>query len=87
LSPKGKIVFLLTLYEKKKRFKAVELVKPYLKYICGADFGKMTYESDFDEIVCKCGLEVKKKERVFYKGNKILKIFRFFYVETVIPQS
>jgi len=44
LNSKGKIIFLLTLYEKKRRFKFIEVVKPYLKYICGTDFGNMTYE-------------------------------------------
>jgi len=60
----------------------VELAKPYLKYFCGADFGNMTYESEFDEMISKCGLDVVKKERMFYKGKMALKVFRFFYVET-----
>jgi len=45
LNPKGKIVFLMTLYENKRRFKFIEKVKPYLKYATSIDFGKITYES------------------------------------------
>lgn len=44
LSKKGKIYFLLTLYEEKSNFnKFMEKIKPLLKYLTTVDFGKVTY--------------------------------------------
>jgi len=81
LNPKGKIVFLLTLYEKKKQFKLIEIIKPYLKYTTSIDFGNMTYEKDFEHLLEECGLTITKKERIAHKMNIPLKLFRVFYVE------
>ena len=48
LSNKGKIYFLLTLYDEKSAFnKFMEKIKPLLKYITTVDFGKVTYKKEF----------------------------------------
>jgi len=82
LTQNGKIVFLMTLYEKKRRFTMVEKVKPYLKYYTTIDFGNITYETELVALMDECNLSILKKERIFYKMNPLFKIFRIFYVET-----
>jgi len=82
MNENGKIVFLMTLYEKKDKFKVIEKVKPYIKYYTTIDFGTITYETDFLQLLGECGLAVKKQERIYHKMNPLLKIFREFYVET-----
>jgi len=39
LNPNGRIIFMLTLYEKKKRFTIIEKIKPFIKYYTTIDFG------------------------------------------------
>jgi len=39
LSSHGRIIFLMTLYEKKRRFKLMEAVKPKIKHLTSIDFG------------------------------------------------
>ena len=84
LNKNGKIVFLMTLYENKKKFKFVEKIKPYLKYYTTIDFGNITYETNFVNLLQDSSLKILKKERIFYKLNPLFKIFRIFYVETEV---
>jgi len=82
LTQNGKIIFLMTLYEKKDKFKFIEKVKPYIKYYTTVDFGQITYEADFMHLLDECGLKPLKQERIYHKMNPLLKLFRVFYVET-----
>lgn len=79
LNPGGKIFFLMTLYNKKKKF--IEKVKPYLKYYTTIDFGSITYEWEFDQLLAATKLQTTFKERIIYKFNPILLLFRLFIIE------
>ena len=79
LNPGGKIFFLMTLYAKKKKF--IEKIKPYLKYYTTIDFGNITYEWEFEDLLTGKGLNILHKERIFYKFTPLLFFFRFFIVE------
>lgn len=57
VKPNGKIIFLLTLHRKKNPL--FEKVKPLIKYITTIDFGNITYENDFFELLKGEGLSVK----------------------------
>jgi len=79
LNPGGKIYFLMTLYNKKREL--MEKVKPMIKHYTTIDFGKITYENEFDNLLKNNGLGVLLKERIIYGMNPILKVFRIFIVE------
>ncbi len=81
LNKNGQILFLLTLYEQKPRFKLLEKIKPLLKYYTTVDFGKLVYEDEFMNIVKESGLNVTKKERIYQNMNPLFFIFRFFCIE------
>ncbi len=49
LKPEGKVVFFQTMF--KNRSKIMEFVKPRLKFLTTVDFGKVTYEKDFYELL------------------------------------
>ncbi len=49
LKPDGKVVFFQTMF--KSRSKIMEFVKPRLKFLTTVDFGKVTYEKDFYELL------------------------------------
>lgn len=49
LKPEGKIVFFQTMF--KERLKFMEFIKPKLKYFTTIDFGKVTYERDFYDLL------------------------------------
>jgi hypothetical protein len=58
LNQKGKIYFLLTLYDGKNIVSSVmEILKPYLKYLTTVDFGKVTYKSQFEEFLATNNLK------------------------------
>jgi len=79
LTPGGKIFFLMTLYAKKKKY--IEKIKPYLKYYTTIDFGNITYEWEFEDLLTGNGLNILHKERLFYKMTPLLFLFRVFLVE------
>lgn len=82
LNPGGKIFFLMTLYAKKKKF--IEKIKPYLKHYTTIDFGNITYEWEFEDLLKDNGLSILHKERLFYKMTPLLFLFRVFLVECEI---
>jgi len=49
LSPEGKIVFFQTVFTSK--FGLMEFIKPRLKYLTTIDFGKVTYENEFFDLI------------------------------------
>ena len=82
LNPGGRIFFLMTLYAKKKKF--TEKFKPYLKYYTTIDFGNITYEWEFEDLLRSSKLNINHKERLFYKFAPMWLLFRVFLVETEI---
>jgi ubiquinone/menaquinone biosynthesis C-methylase UbiE len=81
LNKNGRIIFLLTLYENKPRYKIIEKIKPCLKYYTTVDFGTLVYETELTQVVQENGLEIVNKQRVHQRFNPLLTIFRFFCVE------
>lgn len=81
LADDGRIYFLLTLQNKKN--KLLEKIKPIIKYVTTIDFGKVTYENEFDALREKCELTTLKKHRVMPPANPLLKFFRTFTIECV----
>jgi ubiquinone/menaquinone biosynthesis C-methylase UbiE len=79
LTPGGKIYFLMTLYNQRKKF--IERIKPYLKYYTTIDFGKITYEWEFEELLKESKLPITKKEKLSYKDSPLFAFFRVFLVE------
>ena len=49
LKENGKIIFLLTLNN--KRIKLVEKIKPIIKYLTSIDFGQVVYENEFKDLI------------------------------------
>lgn len=56
LKPQGKIIFFQTMF--KKRSRLMEFIKPKLKFITTVDFGKVTYEGEFLELLGNQNLAV-----------------------------
>ena len=81
LNPNGLIVFLLTLYDDNTEHKWMEIIKPKLKYITTADFGKVVYKQQFNDEMNKGGLEIVQMKRVCQKFNPVLKVFDFYSIE------
>lgn len=81
LNENGRIYFLLTLNNKRNRL--MEKIKPAIKYMTTIDFGKVTYENDFDNLRSNCGLVTLNKQRVNTSINVFLKAFRIFTIETI----
>ena len=75
----GKIYFILTLFEKKK--KIVEKFKPMLKYLLTIDFGEALTEKIFFEILEKNELKVTYKERIHRNFFPCFRLFRYFLIE------
>lgn len=82
LKKNGKIYFILTLFERKK--KIVEKFKPLLKYILTIDFGEALTETQFFEILQKNKIKVTYKERIHRKLFPCFSLFRYFLVEGII---
>lgn len=57
VKPGGRIIFLLTLHEKKNAF--FEKMKPLIKYLTTIDFGNVTYEQDFLALLKNTNLQAK----------------------------
>lgn len=84
LKPNGKIFFILTLFERRK--KVVEKFKPLLKYVLTIDFGEALTEKQFLEFLDKNQLKVTYKERIQRKFFPCFKVFRYFLVEAVVNE-
>ena len=63
VKPTGEIIFFQTIYS--KRLRLMEFIKPNLKYLTGIEFGGVTYESDFFELL--------KEKQFLTKENRLLK--------------
>ncbi|WP_028575306.1 class I SAM-dependent methyltransferase [Desulfonatronovibrio hydrogenovorans] len=64
LKPAGKVIFFQTMFKNKS--KLMEFVKPRLKFLTTVDFGQVTYEKDFYELLdqenfCPCEDKLLKK--------------------------
>ena len=62
LAENGSIVFFQTMQSKPSR--VLEIVKPQLKYLTSIDFGSVTYDSDFAELLAEKELEQTERLRV-----------------------
>ena len=82
LKPDGKIYFILTLFERRK--KLVEKFKPLLKYLLTIDFGEALTETQFFDYLQNNGIKVTYKERIQRKMFPCFRVFRYFLVEGVI---
>ncbi|MEW6673558.1 MAG: class I SAM-dependent methyltransferase [Thermodesulfobacteriota bacterium] len=70
LKPGGEIIFFQTIY--KNRWRLMEFIKPRLKYLTTVDFGIVTYEKNFLEILKGQNLTVVEDrliKREWYKGE------------------
>lgn len=57
-------------------------IKPKLKYLTSIDFGYITYDEDFENMLKDSNLNITWKEKLSKKGNLPTKIFRVFCYET-----
>lgn len=70
LKPGGMIVFFQTIFQ--NNFRLMEFVKPKLKYFTSVDFGRVTYEEDFFDLLKEkhiSVLEEKSIEKKWFKGE------------------
>ena len=83
LSSKGRIYFLLTLYDGRNTInRLMEKVKPSLKYLTTVDFGKVTYKQDFHDFLDSQKLQISHSGRC--EGKGFLKLFKFYIYETTV---
>jgi ubiquinone/menaquinone biosynthesis C-methylase UbiE len=68
LTDDGRIYFTQTFQD--KRSKVLEKVKPMLKKATTIDFGEVTYEEDFREVVQAAGVELVELEVMERKGTR-----------------
>lgn len=70
LRPQGEIVFFQTMFKRRNRF--IEVLKPRLKNLTTIDFGKMTYDADFYDLLEKLHFSVQMDrcmKRTWYNGT------------------
>lgn len=70
LNPGGEIIFFQTMFKKKSRL--IEFIKPKLKYITTIDFGRVTYDKDFYDILNEKNLSVSQDRMIkkeWFKGE------------------
>lgn len=70
LTPEGKVVFFQTMFKNKS--KLMEFVKPRLKFLTTVDFGKVTYEKEFYDLLDEgnfCSCQDKVLKRNIFKGE------------------
>jgi len=68
LSPRGRIYFTQTFQDKES--KVMEKVKPMLKAATTIDFGRVTYESDFRDVVAAGGVRLTELSVMGRKGTR-----------------
>jgi ubiquinone/menaquinone biosynthesis C-methylase UbiE len=79
LNPGGKIYFFMTLYAKRRVL--LEKIKPLIKDYTSIDFGKITYENEFVQLLEKNNLTKNKMMRIMPTCNFLFHIFRVFMIE------
>ncbi len=62
LKPTGKIVFFQTMFSEKSRL--IEFIKPKLKYLTTIDFGRVTYEKDFFNLLNEKRMSIIEDRRL-----------------------
>ncbi len=70
LKPGGGVLFFQTMFKDHSLF--LDIVKPRLKYITTVDFGRVTYEGDFFELLRKKGITVTEDrllKREWFNGE------------------
>ncbi len=70
LKPDGNVLFFQTMY--KDRFKLMEIIKPKLKHLTTIDFGAVTYEKDFFNLLDKNKMLISEDrmiKREWFKGE------------------
>lgn len=72
LAPGGRIFFTQTFEEKRSKF--AERAKPLLKAVTTIDFGRVTYESEFLEVLERGGLEVLELTTMGKSGPRTFRL-------------
>lgn len=70
LKPEGKVVFFQTMFQSRSPF--LEFIKPKLKYLTSIDFGQVTYEDEFFQLLKKKGMatcEDRLLQRKWFNGE------------------
>ena len=67
LRPEGRIYFTQTFEHSRSRF--VERAKPLLRWLTTVDFGQVSYEADFEQILDSAGVVIRDKQ-VLTPGKK-----------------
>ncbi|KAJ8902012.1 hypothetical protein NDN08_004213 [Rhodosorus marinus] len=75
---RGRIFFTQTFEEKQNPF--LEWLKPRLSYWTSIDFGSVTYEEEFDEVLESCGVFIAQKTSI-NDGKKVAGVRRSVMVE------
>lgn len=84
LSPNGRLLLVLTLYDKKSAL--TEFLKPKIKYLTSIDFGESMYKSEMSSLFEKAGVEQVSFQRLEPKGKPMFKVFKVYRIE-VKPKS
>jgi ubiquinone/menaquinone biosynthesis C-methylase UbiE len=66
LKPEGKVYFTQTFHQ--RRSKVAEVMKPMLKKVTTIDFGKVTYEQDFVDLVEGSGMQIVEMTELGRRG-------------------
>jgi len=72
LTPDGRVYFTQTFHNQKS--KMAEVVKPMLKRVTTIDFGTVSYESDFMEIVHEAGFHIDEMTTISTSGNRSYRV-------------
>ena len=72
LKPSGTLFFTLTLFQKRSPF--WEAVKPMLRWLTTIEFGKVTYEAEFLELLKRHEIEVVESSLLLDKDNRQMKL-------------
>ncbi|HNY64802.1 MAG TPA: class I SAM-dependent methyltransferase [Deltaproteobacteria bacterium] len=70
LKPHGEVVFFQTMFKDKSFF--LEVIKPRLKYVTSIDFGRVTYEKDFADLLDRKDISITQDrmlKREWFKGE------------------
>lgn len=79
LKPNGRIFITQTIQT--QRSKAVEVVKPLLKYLTTIDFGNVTYENELMQTFNEAGLTVLDNRAIADSSMDSLRSYRLFVLE------
>lgn len=76
----GRIYFTQTFEHRRSR--ALEIAKPLLRLVTTIDFGRVTYEADFQRVLAEAGLEIEARQ-VLHPGKRRSSVL----FATRLPQS